>query len=531
MPLDAIWPADSRLIEIDAPNGTLGESLRAAGYAKHLIVVRDERRRRAIVRAHPLLDSSIALSVSSRVVRQNNADVLILHGWSALRVWQWRNVRHAGYVILPWAGSPLCWFAVLIWFWQWALGRLEWPRFVSAKRIVHDCPRRGVLELRLLVCRNRRPRSHQGARRYIPHALGIEGFLRRVDTGGVRHAVLRWFEHLPQLPADEDIDLLVDDAALESVHAVLEAGPGIQPIDVYSVTGLPGGDYRAMPYYPPYLAEQLLDRAIRHRHLCHVPAPREHFLSLAYHVLYHKGANSGLPSDVRTQRRSRSDHNYSSVLGRLAKELEIDVPVTLEDLDAYLDSQGWRPPHDMLVRLARHNRWVRSLLHRPETGPAADDRLAVFLVREAALRRGGIERAEKLIQSYGFDIVVTQMIERDTSSHVARSIRGGNWGRGPWPISGGPPVAAIVAYDPAPIPLTRRQRRRFPFVANARLLCKEQLRDAFNDGVPADQHCNAVHSSDNGREATDYLRIIMPEAIESLLTATASPSRASLRAA
>jgi hypothetical protein len=531
MPLDDICPADSRLIEFDAPNGTLAESLRAAGFVNHLIVVCDEGLRRAIVRAHPLLCSSIALSVSPRVVRQNNADVLILHGWSALQVRRWRNVRHARYVVLPWTGSPLCWFAVLIWFWQWALGRLAWPRFVSAKRIVQDRQGRGVLEPRLLVCRNRRPRPHQGARRYVPHALGIEGFLRCLETGGVRHAVLRWFEKLPNLPVGEDIDLLVDDAALESVHAILEAGPGIQPIDVYSVTGLPGADYRAMPYYPPYLAEQLLDRATRHRNLCHVPAPREHFLSLAYHALYHKGVEAGIPSRLGKPITTQADHNYSVVLSRLAHDLGIDVPVTLEDLDAYLDSQGWRPPHDMLVRLARHNRWVRSMLHRPETGPAADDRVAVFLAREEVLRRGGVDRAEKLIRSYGFDIVATQVIDSAASSHVARSIRGGNWGRGPWPISGGPPVAAIVAFDRAPIPLTRRQRRRFPFVANARLLCKEQLRDAFNDGVPADQHCNVVHSSDNGREALDYLRIIMPEAIEGVLSAIPIPTGEMRRAA
>jgi hypothetical protein len=531
MPPDDIWPADSRVIEFDAPNGMLGESLRAAGFANHLIVVRDEGRRRAIVRTHPSLGSSIALRASARVMRQNNADVLILHGWSALQVRRWRNVRHARYVVLPWTGSPLCWFAVLIWFWQWALGRLAWPRFVSAKRRVQVRQVGGVVEPRLLVCHNRRPRPHQGARRYIPHALGIEGFLRCLETGGLRHAVLRWFEQLPNLPAGEDLDLLVDDAALESIHALLDGGSGIQPIDVYSVTGLPGADYRAMPYYPPYLAEQLLDRAARHRNLCHIPAPREHFLSLAYHALYHKGVEAGIPSRSGTPIKSRSDHNYSVILGRLAHEFGIDVPVTLEDLDAYLDSQGWRPPHDMLVRLARHNRWVHSLLRQPEKLPAADDRLAVFLIREEALRRGGVDRAEKLIRSYGFDIVATQMIDSAALSHVARSIRGGNWGRGPWPISGGPPVAAIVAFDRAPIPLTRRQRRRFRFVANARLLCKEQLRDAFNDGVPADQHCNVVHSSDNGREALDYLRIIMPEAIDCVLTAISSETGEIRRAA
>ena len=114
-----------------------------------------------------------------------------------------------------------------------------------------------------------------------------------------------------------------------------------------------------------------------------------------------------------------------------------------------------------------------------------------------------------MIEGYGFQIVTTT--SSTSEGRDARpQLRGGNWGRGPWPISGGPPVAAIVAYDPAPIAPTRKQKKRFPFIANARLLCKEQLRDAFNDGFAKDQHCNVVHSSDNGREAMDYLRIIMP---------------------
>jgi hypothetical protein len=181
--------------------------------------------------------------------------------------------------------------------------------------------------------------------------------------------------------------------------------------------------------------------------------------------------------------------------------------------------------------LSRRNRWVRSLLCRPDKVSAVDDGLAVFLIREEAMHRGGVGRAAKLIQSHGFDILAAGEIGECKSPVVARSIRGGNWGRGPWPISGGPPVAAIVAYDRSPIALTRSQRRRFPFVANARLLNKDKIRDAFNDGFPADQHCNAVHSSDNGREAMDYLRIIMPQHIENLLEAIRPLARETRRAA
>lgn len=104
----------------------------------------------------------------------------------------------------------------------------------------------------------------------------------------------------------------------------------------------------------------------------------------------------------------------------------------------------------------------------------------------------------------------------DARQSVARSIRGGDWGQGHWPILGGPPAALIVAYDTSPLAPTRRQRKRFPFLANAHLLCKDQIRDAFNQGFPPQQHCNVIHPSDNGREALDYLRAMLPEALPEL---------------
>ena len=72
----------------------------------------------------------------------------------------------------------------------------------------------------------------------------------------------------------------------------------------------------------------------------------------------------------------------------------------------------------------------------------------------------------------------------------------------------------------------RRDKKRFPFIANARLLCKEKLRDAFNEGYSRDQHCNVIHSSDNGREAMDYLRIILPDGTHDVIHSATSPATA-----
>jgi hypothetical protein len=499
-----LWPTNARIIEVGATRATLCQRLITAGYRNYLAVAPSKQRCEIFSQAQPGLRRRVVAAHSPKVVQQNNADVLILSGWLVLALWRFRSVRHAKYVALRLQPTPLCWFAMLLGFLQCFLFQLSPPRIVN-------CAAGGAGPW-LAAFRVRRPRPCNGVRRFIPHQLGVCGLLYGLQTAGVRHAVLRWFESLPQVAPGEDLDILVDDASLEHVRGMLDDGPGIQPVDIYSVTGLPGADFRSMPYFPPYLAEELLDRAVIHRGLCRVPAPREHFLSLAYHALYHKGRDSGVPSvNDKRPRRASADHDYVEVLRRLAANLGIEAAATLEGLDACLDSHSWRPPHDMLIRLSRRNRWVRSLLQRPEKTADVDDRIVVFLLREEGMRRGGVERASQLIEKYGFQVLLADAFDERMSSTIARSLRGGNWGRGPWPISGGPPVAAIVAYDPSPITPNRRDRKRFPFIANARLLCKEKLRDAFNEGFAKDQHCNVIHSSDNGREAMDYLRIIMPE--------------------
>jgi hypothetical protein len=500
-PID-LWPTSSRIIEVGATDGALCSRLVAAGYEKYLAVTAGNQRSETFARQQPSLRQRVVAASSGKVVQQNNADVLILSGWSVLALARIRSVRHAKYVALKLQPTPLCWFALLIGFAQCLLFRFSRPQLLHYGT--------GGAGPWLVSFKVRRPRPYDGVRRFIPHQLGVSGLLNGLQTAGVRHAVLRWFKSLPQIAAGEDLDLLIGDDELQYVRNILDDGPGIQPVDVYSVTGLPGSDFRSMPYFPPYLADELLDRAVIHRGLCRVPAPREHFLSLTYHALYHKGTDSGIPA--RTGKRSgsvRSDHNYVEVINRLAAAIGMNVDATLEALDGCLDAHGWRPPHDMLIRLSRRNRWVRSLLQHPELGADPDDQTAVFLLREEAMRRGGVEKARRLIENYGFHVKSTHLFDQRTAATIARSLRGGNWGRGPWPVSGGPPVAAIVAQDPSPITPSRRDRKRFPFIANARLLCKEQLREAFNYGYPKDQHCNVIHSSDNGREAMDYLRIIM----------------------
>lgn len=501
--------ADSRVIEITPADGALGARLVEAGCRHYLAVAGSELHRAQLANGHPAIAGRVALAGAKKRVQQNNADVLILSGWSSLNVLNFRAVRHAKYVAFPVGVTPHCCLAMQLATLQVLLRRFALPRMVSIGGRQDGT--------HLVVYRVRKPRAHSGARRFIPHYLCVEGFLQRISALHVRHAVLRWFETLPELAPGEDVDLLVDDADLARVRSLLDSGPGVQPIDLYSVTGLPGADYGKMTYYPPYLADELLQRAVDHGGLCKVPSPREHFLSLAYHVLYHKGYSSGLKRRGENRpRRECRDHDYTAILGELAKRIGADIPITLEDLDEYLDAQGWRPPHDMLVRLGKKNAWVRGLVHHAPS-EEFDNGLAVFLMREEMKRRGGVQKGVDWLAKQGFSIIAVEHFDEALMNKVARATRGGNWGQGPWCNSGGKPTAAVVVFDPNPIKPSRRRKKRQPHVANARLFCKDALRDYFNEGYPKEQHCNIIHSSDNGRESMDYLRIIMPEKIEQIL--------------
>jgi hypothetical protein len=514
MDVTELWTSNIRIVEVGAPDGSLTDQLRAAGFERQLSIVDSDDHAQAIAARHPRVERFLGVSRQHDRVRQNNADVLILHGSSALKMLRHRDIRHARYVAVPLSSPRYLIVAMACGLAQFLVGRLTWPAKCTAGG--------GQARSSLLVYRVRQPQPHCGIRRFIPHSLGIGGFFAELQTAGLRHVVLRWFESLPDVPAGEDLDLLVDDAQLVAVRDLLDRGPGMQAVDLYSVNGAPGAEYRRIAYYPPYLAEGILARAVQHPSGCQAPSAYDHFHSLGYHALYHKGYASGLPSRTgssragATARRVRPDHDYTTILEQLARRLGIDVAITLDDLHDYLDSAGWQPPRDTLLKLSRHNPWLRLLLGRMANSPT-DAQLGVFLLRQAGLARGGVPRATRLIEQHGFQIIQTFMLTAEQAERARRNIRGGNWTAGPWKSSGGPPVAAIVAYDAHPIRPTGRERRQFPLIANARFLAKDQIRDAFNEGLPDTEKCNVVHSSDTDHEAIDYLRIILPDQVDVVL--------------
>lgn len=360
-----------------------------------------------------------------------------------------------------------------------------------------------------------------GPRRYLAPHLSLAEFFDILRRWDVPYVVLRWFESLPHVDPGEDIDILIADDHLEFMRTLLLARPvrrDSQAFDLYTVSGLPRSDFKGVPYYPPQFARAMLDDAIWLHDRYRVPNATDHFRSLAYHAAYHKGYASGLgPETDRDDAHQQPDHDYRRTLAALAARLGIPMIPTLDRLDRYLADEGLRPPLDTLECLAGGNAWIRDrhLAERPEIDPVWCG-LVVFVLRERAQEFVGVVADD--LDRDGFEILDVVRLDSAQREVASQRIRGGNWERGPWPISGGTPSHYIIGYDVAPHVETTADG----WDTNLRIhTAKAKARERILRDIDVTGRFNPLHSSDNPRQALDYIKTLGDEDLKAQLHSSA----------
>ncbi|MCC0176455.1 hypothetical protein I4641_05615 [Waterburya agarophytonicola K14] len=447
-------------------------------------------------------------------LKRNNADLLILSEKEELeRIWFFDEYKHARYVFF----APINPIALLVGlpglFKNTIFRRIQPAGVITLEDNLGI--KQPVLAIAILK------RVTPNARRFVSPLLGVSSFFQALNQQQVSYAILRWFEDLPLIMPGEDIDMLVADRDIETVESLLQQQPGIIPCDLYTVSGLPGTAYKNMAYYPPLLAEQILAGTIILKETFAVPNPELHFYSLAYHAIYHKGQKSGIPLTPQSTQKSSVDpeHQYRDILQNLAHALNLEeVELTLQGLDRLLNSVNWRPSEDTLARLDSRDIWLQERSQKnAELKPKVDiTGLAVFFIRQKALDLNLESEIIELLEREGFNLIKIKVLGSKKAQRVKYQIRGGNWGKGPWAESGGDPAMVIVALDLMPTAPTAEQLAKQPHLSNGRIRVKNKIRDAVNRSLEIDQRCNTVHSSDNEREAWNYLEITFPRKLEKM---------------
>lgn len=513
--LPSDWSPNTNFIETDVCDGAVSRRLSELGFRKYLGVSANGRTVTRLRSGRTGSEDRFVHSTHPRVVLHNNADVLILSGRSVLYLWKYRAVRHAQYVVWKLSLNPFTLFAMIGWLIRWIFRQYEKPR-----RLV--CTTSSGDSQTYLISRvTRRKHTCHDALHFIPQYLWLKGLFNKFRQESVQYAVLRWFESLPEREPSGDIDMLVADEDLEGVLEVLNSGPGIQPCDLYTPSGLAQSRYMKVSYYPPELARGILRGARSHRNFCQVPNAHDYFHSLAYHAVYHKGPNSNLPGSEKYRKTygRRSSRDFTAILNEMAGRLGIEVEISLHGLHAYLERQQWSPSPDLLVRLsaaAPSNHWLSELAAAVNSDETVDPGLSVFMIRDSAIDAGVSDNIISMISQHGFTILAAKSLTAAEIDYGAPRTRGGNWGPGPRDHLGGLPAILVIAFDAAPLRPTRAQHKRFPLVTNARTLVKEDIRRKVNSLIAPRRPINGIHSSDNGAEAHHFLHIFAPELVESI---------------
>lgn len=345
--------------------------------------------------------------------------------------------------------------------------------------------------------------SRRRQRVYLKLGLKPVQFFEELNKRKVDYILLRSWEDWPSFPEDEDINILVEDEHRDRINDLISPYDvrGIK-CDVYTATGSNGGSRFDVPLFPYNLTRQLFKEKMEYKGVI-IPGPITYFASVAYHAVLHKGSESGIPGFDSTSEVIRYD--YTRVLKKLSGELNLGVEITARELFDWLKKEGFAPAEDTLTKLIE-NREELNMFATPLYGDIRGGELTVYVIRKRFFEDGYLDLFLKMLQrDYRFDILDVRMLTPAEKEHCMHQLRGGKWDKGPYRISGGPPVAVIVAFDHQPWPLSDRDQEKQTRMTNQNnLKAKLEIRRKLTS-ILKEKFYNGVHSADNENDAWTYL--------------------------
>lgn len=342
---------------------------------------------------------------------------------------------------------------------------------------------------------------------FLREEIGIIEFFDILNQRKVEYVLLRWWENLPSYPENEDINLLVRDEHRELLDDLVDRvdNGGIK-CDIYTETGSKNGHRFNIPVFSQKLSNVLLEERIFHNS-AYVPSPVAYFASVAYHAIFHKGVDSGVPGFHKKP--ETIPHDYSAILEKMAKELDLKIDISVTGVYNWLKKQGYAPADDTLAKLSIRKPELEILAQRLYSDIRGGE-LMVFVVRERLIMDGYFEDfVNFLITSFKFDLLNVKHLDEQEKKICSLEIRGGKWDKGPWEVSGGLPAALVVVFDYNPQPLDYSKKPGLNRITNENCVnAKWAYRKRLNSFMKKSENYNGVHSGDNEFDAKHYISLL-----------------------
>ena len=321
--------------------------------------------------------------------------------------------------------------------------------------------------------------------------IGVKGLLNYLSREGIPYLVPRFYSSLPNLTSENsDLDLLVDNNYVKKLNKFLLSNPGDINVDIYTDTGL---DYYGMPYFPPYKVKEILKRTTDGPGNSKVPNVYDSLLLLIYHILYHKGFMSGLPS-IFIKNKDYSKNKYFLEIERLNQDLNIKLGYTLEELDKFMSEVGWRPAIDTLTKISEWNEWVLRYHIKNEKFKLP---LYVLVIKNICVNTKFEKELRKECKLQKLKILEERVLKNAIKAKAIKEIRGGVWNDS---LSQNMKESD---YHPGKIYIVWDQ---ISSRAGGFSSVKNTIRKKIDKVGPS-----FIHSSDNYKESLDYIKICMPD--------------------
>lgn len=359
-------------------------------------------------------------------------------------------------------------------------------------------------------------------RQYIPRSISVDDFFKLLNGEQIKYIILRWFDKFPKFRKKEAIDLLVHDDDLVKINKHLSPHYKNNSIacNIYSISGISESNYNGLPYYPRHCAQEILDERILLNNKYFVPNPRHYLLSMAYHLVYHKAEDSGLPKGIREEDSELVHNNkYTRALRTLINQCGVNVKLSWVDLQRFLDKNDWTPELSVLKRLSEKSEWLKNLYYLKLHDQQNSGEIMAFIIREWAHENNLTDWIIKWLGNHGLHILNIYELDKDRKKKATRNLRGGDWGYAKWKEYGGSgkPVVLVIAYDFYPIPLDKMYQGEYPYVSNGNFLLKIKLRNELNKNRPLNRRRSIIHSSDNTLDALEFISTLYPTEVIKIL--------------
>ncbi len=348
-------------------------------------------------------------------------------------------------------------------------------------------------------------------RRYGVKRDELKNFFERLEKEQIRYVVLRWFEELPSLNGEGDLDILVDDNDFKKLRKMSSGAKEKKEyilFDIYPVSN----QVANYSYYVPEIADRILNGRVKNKNGVWIPNDYDYFHSLAYHALFHKGFSSGMVSKyIPTKSFNKPKHDFTNILKNMAACQNLPIKeFTMEAVDEYLNENNWTPPLDVYFRRSKTNEWayLRSqdfVLDnwRKQIGKT------VFILRDKIIGTIFEEKFKELVLEAGAIIEREEELSDGQAIDFMRKTRGGDWGMLITSQKNAGLVRKVfIVKEELPTDLKLEETPMGIVEYDYVKTIKAKFRAYYRKKVSLQEDYHILHTSDNGIEACHYETVL-----------------------